>query len=75
MTVIKVVNSFNIVAGIFGALLNAKFAADYFSERHVGCGILCLAFAAGCLLCALFSKRIIELVDSFEEDCDEGEAK
>lgn len=74
MIVIKVVNSFNIVAGIFGALINAKFAADCFSGRHVGCGILCLAFAAGCLLCALFSKRIIEIVDSFEY-WDEGEAK
>lgn len=74
MIVIKVINSFNIVAGIFGALINAKSAADCFSCRHVGCGILCLAFAAGCILCALFSKRIIELVDSFE-DLDEGEAK
>ena len=74
MIVIKVVNSLNIVAGIFGALMNAKFAADCFSEQNVGCGILCLAFAAGCLLCAWLSKRAIELVDSFE-DCDEGEAK
>lgn len=71
MIVIKVVNLLNIVAGIFGALMNAKFAADCFSGRHVGCGISCLAFAAGCLLCALFSKRIIELVDAFE-DWDEG---
>ena len=74
MTVIKVINLFNIVAGIFGALMCAKFAADCFSERHVGCGILCLAFAAGCLLEAWLSKRTIELVDSFE-DWDEGEAK
>lgn len=74
MIVIKVVNSLNIVAGIFGALINAKSAADCFSERHVGCGILCLAFAAGCLLCAWLSKRSIDLVDSFK-DLDEGEAK
>lgn len=74
MIVIKVINVFNIFAGIFGALLNAKFAADCFSDRNVGCVILHLAFVAGCLLCALFSKRIIELVDSFE-DWDEGEAK
>ena len=74
MIVIKVINVFNIVAGIFGALMNAKFAADCFIERSVGCGILHLAFAVGCLLSAWLSKRVIELVDSFE-DCDEGEAK
>ena len=68
MIVIKVVNSLNIVVGILGALINAKFAADCFSGRHVGCGILYLAFAAGCLLCAWISKRIIDLVDSFKED-------
>ena len=74
MIVIKVINVFNIVAGIFGALMNAKFAADCFSGWHVVCGIFCLAFSAGCLLCAWLSKRAIELVDSFK-DWDEGEAK
>lgn len=74
MIVIKVINLFNIVAGVFVALLNAKLAADFFSEQNVRCVILHLAFAAGCLLGAWLSKRNIELVDSFEED-DEGEAK
>ena len=74
MIVIKVVNSFNIVAGIFGALINAKSAADCFSGRHVGCGIFCLAFAAGCLLCAWLSKKAIEFSSSIEED-DEGGGK
>ena len=74
MIVIKVINVFNIVAGIFGALLNAKLAADFFGEQNVRCVILHLAFAVGCLLSAWLSKRVIELVDSFE-DWDEGEAK
>ena len=74
MIVIKVVNSLNIVAGIFGALMNAKFAADCFSDRNVGCGIFCLAFAAGCVLCAWLSKKAIEFSSSIEED-NEGEAK
>ena len=74
MIVIKVINLFNIVAGIFGALLNAKLAADFFSERNVGCGIFCLAFAAGCLLCAWLSKKAIEFSSSIEED-HEGGAK
>lgn len=74
MIVIKVINVFNIVAGFFGALMNAKLAADFFSEQNVRCVILHLAFAVGCLLSAWLSKRVIELVDSFE-DWDEGEAK
>ena len=74
MIVIKVINVFNIFAGILGALLNAKFAADCFREQNVRCVILHLAFAVGCLLSAWISKRAIELVDSFE-DWDEGEAK
>lgn len=74
MIVIKVINVFNIFAGILGALLNAKFAADFFSDQNVRCVILHLAFAVGCLLSAWLSKRTIELVDSFE-DWDEGEAK
>lgn len=74
MIVIKVINLFNIVAGVFVALLNAKLAADFFSEQNVRCVILHLAFAAGCLLGAWLSKRTIELVDSFE-DRDEGEAE
>ena len=47
MIVIKVINLFNIVAGIFGALLNAKFAVDFFGEQNVRCVILHLAFAEG----------------------------
>ena len=74
MIVIKVINVFNIVAGFFGALMNAKLAADFFSEQNVRCVTLHLASAVGCLLSAWLSKRVIELVDSFE-DCDEGEAK
>ena len=74
MIVIKVINVFNIVAGFFGALMNAKLAADFFGEQNVRCVILHLASAVGCLLSAWISKRVIELVDSFE-DCDEGEAK
>ena len=74
MIVIKVINVFNIVAGIFGALMNAKLAADFFGEQNVRCVILHLAFAVGCLLSSWLSKRVIELVDSFE-DWDEGEAK
>ena len=74
MIVIKVINLFNIVAGIFGALMCAKFAADCFIERRAGFAIFCLAFSAGCMLGAWLSKRTIELVDSFE-DWDEGEAK
>ena len=74
MIVIKVINVFNIVAGIFGTLPNPKFAAAFFGEQNVRCVILHLAFAVGCLLSAWLSKRVIELVDSFE-DCDEGAAK
>ena len=74
MIVIKVINVFNIVAGFFGALMNAKLAADFFGEQNVRCVILHGAFAVGCLLSAWLSKRFIERGDSFE-DCDEGEAK
>ena len=74
MIVIKVINVFNIVAAIFGALMNAKLAADFFGEQNVRCVILHLAFAVGCLLSAWLSKRVIELADSFEA-WDEGGAE
>ena len=68
MIVIKVINLFNIVAGIFGALMCAKFAADCFIERHVGFAIFCLAFSAGCLLGAWLSKNMFDFVNSTEEE-------
>ena len=68
MIVIKVINLFNIVAGIFVALLNAKLAADFFSEQNVRCVILHLAFAAGCLLGAWLSKNMFDFVNSTEEE-------
>ena len=59
MIVIRVINVFNIVAGFFGALMNAKLAADFFSEQNVRCVILHLAFAVGCLLSSWLSKTLV----------------